>query len=101
MRPIILPLLTRFVGPRIMPGAVDFRDDRWACSAARISSVSMNKSVQEQVPDGLGLADEGLVRWVLEVRRSVGPSCREAGAQRLRWRPRAGQPAGLAGRNCG
>jgi hypothetical protein len=49
-----------------MPGAVDFRDDRWACSAARISSVSMNKSVQEQVPDGLGLADVGLVRWVSE-----------------------------------
>jgi acetyl esterase len=44
----------------------------------------MNKSVQEQVPDGLGLADVGLVRWVSEVRRSVGPSCREAGAQRLR-----------------
>ena len=44
----------------------------------------MNKSAQEQVPDGLGLADEGLVRWVSEVRRSVGPSCREAGAQRLR-----------------
>ena len=44
----------------------------------------MNKSVHEQVPDGLSLADEGLVRWVTEVRRSVGPSCREAGAQRLR-----------------
>lgn len=49
----------------------------------------MNKSVQEQVPDGLGLADEGLVRWVSEVRRSVGPSCREAGAQRLRAAGRA------------
>jgi acetyl esterase len=44
----------------------------------------MNKSVQEQVPDGHALADEGLVRWVSEVRRSVGPSCREAGAERLR-----------------
>jgi acetyl esterase len=49
----------------------------------------MNKSVQEQVPDGLGLADVGLVRWVSEVRRSVGPSCREAGAQRLRAAARA------------
>jgi len=45
--------------------------------------------VQEQVPDGLGLADVGLVRWVSEVRRSVGPSCREAGAQRLRAAARA------------
>ena len=62
----------------------DARYDRCACHAARISSVSMNKSAQEQVPDGLGLADEGLVRWVSEVRRSSGPSCREAGAQRLR-----------------
>jgi len=44
----------------------------------------MNKSVQKQEPDGLGLADEGLLRWVSEVRRSVGPSCREAGAQRVR-----------------
>ena len=44
----------------------------------------MNRLAQQQVPDGLGLADEGLVRWVSEVRRSVGPSCREAGAERLR-----------------
>ena len=72
-----------------MPGAVGFRYDRWAFSAVRISSVSMNKSVQEQVPDGLSLADEALVRWVSEVRRSVGPSCREAGAQRLRASARA------------
>lgn len=41
------------------------------------------------MPDGLGLADVGLVRWVSEVRRSVGPSCREAGAQRLRAAARA------------
>jgi acetyl esterase len=44
----------------------------------------MNEAVEEAVPDGHGLADEGLVRWVSEVRRSVGPSCREAGAQHLR-----------------
>ena len=50
----------------------------------------MNKSVEEQVPDGHGLADEGLVRWVSEVRRSVGPSCREAGAERLRSAAQAG-----------
>jgi acetyl esterase len=36
------------------------------------------------VPDGRGLADEGLVRWVSEVRRPLGPSCRKAGVQRLR-----------------
>jgi acetyl esterase len=57
----------------------------------------MNKSGQEQVPDGLGLADVGLVRWVSEVRRSVGPSCREAGVQRLRAAARArtaGRPRG-------
>ena len=36
------------------------------------------------MPDGRGLADEGLVRWVSEVRRSLGPLCRKAGVQRLR-----------------
>ena len=72
-----------------MPGANDVRDVRWAGSADRISSVSMNKAVQEQVPDGHGLADAGLVRWVSEVRRSVAPSCRDAGVQRLRAAARA------------
>jgi len=84
MRPVIVPPLTRFAGLLTTPEAVGFRYDRWACPAARISSVSMNNSVHEQVPDGRSLADEGLVRWGSEVRRSVGPSCREAGAQRLR-----------------
>lgn len=57
----------------------------------------MNKAVQEQVPDGHGLADAGLVRWVSEVRRSVAPSCRDAGVQRLRAAARArtaGRPRG-------
>jgi hypothetical protein len=49
----------------------------------------MEKSVEKEVPDGHGLADEGLVRSVSEVRQSVGPSCREAGAQRLRVSARA------------
>jgi acetyl esterase/lipase len=58
---------------------------------------SMNRSVEEPVPDGRGLADEGLIRWVSEVRRSVGPSCREAGAERLR----ASAQARWASRPCG
>src|SRR5664280_3167823 len=102
MCPVVVPPLTRFAGLLTTPEAVGFRDDRWACPAARISSVSTDKSVHEQVPDGLSLTDKGLVRWVSEVRRSVGPSCREVGAQRLRasaqarWdsRPRAGTAAG-------
>ena len=44
----------------------------------------MNNPVEEQVPGEHGLADEGLARWVSQVRRSVGPSCRDAGAQSLR-----------------
>jgi acetyl esterase len=38
----------------------------------------------EQSPGALCLADEGLARWVEEARQSVGPSCREVGAERLR-----------------
>jgi hypothetical protein len=63
MRPVIVPLLTRFAGPRTMPEAVGFRCDRRACPG---SSRWVNRSgalVEAQptlLPDG-----EATLNWAV------------------------------------